>query len=316
MLLIACSHAHAEEKIRLVVMQIQGPGLSSSERTIYRTALVEALSDRYIVLSGGEVDAKVREIFQKESKENISCDTEKCFQDIAVAFQAELIAACTVLKTDGGYMVNLQVNNVIENRSILAGSQPCRGCDQFDVIDKLKMIASNKIKPVPKPKPQADQEVLESSDEFLISVHSLIGIRTLNNDYWAPIEVQSMEGIDIQLGFEEFPLFASFGYSWSAANNEGVRGGITESSVGAGFHVGVFGLSVGAGFSTLTAEYRGAEATSDGLFLSGSGSYMFEEFGIKLGIDGKVVTLASVEILGVSGDVNYLQVSGFLGFEW
>tara|TARA_B100002003_G_C13656745_1_gene333712 strand:+ start:188 stop:496 length:309 start_codon:yes stop_codon:yes gene_type:complete len=76
------SSATAAGKERLVVMQVQGPGLSSSEKNIYRSAIIKGLKDKYTVLSGDQVDAKVNEIFEKESRESLLCDTEKCFQDI------------------------------------------------------------------------------------------------------------------------------------------------------------------------------------------------------------------------------------------
>jgi formylglycine-generating enzyme required for sulfatase activity len=135
------SISHAEQKERIVVMRVLGKGLTNDDRNSYRTAIAQGLSKRYSVLSGNSVDAKVKEIFQKESRKAVECDTEKCFQDIAVAFQAELIAVTTVVKKNGGYILNLQINNVLENRNILSESKPCRGCDDFQVIDELVAMA-------------------------------------------------------------------------------------------------------------------------------------------------------------------------------
>ncbi len=128
-------------KERLVVMQVQGKGISPDEGRIYRNAIVEALSERYEVLSGDDVDAKVNEIFEKESRESIECDTEKCFQDIAIAFQSELIATTTVLKSSGGYMLTVQINNVLDNKAVFTRSRPCEGCNQFAIIGKLREMA-------------------------------------------------------------------------------------------------------------------------------------------------------------------------------
>ncbi len=142
MALIASPALAVEEpKERLVVMQVQGKGVSPDERRIYRNAVVEALSWKYEVLSGDEVDATVQEIFEKESRESIECDTEKCFQDIAIEFQAELIATTTVLKVSGGFMLTVAISNVLENRALFTRSQPCKGCDQFAIINVLKSMA-------------------------------------------------------------------------------------------------------------------------------------------------------------------------------
>ncbi|MEE8483810.1 MAG: formylglycine-generating enzyme family protein [Nitrospinota bacterium] len=119
--------------------------MSDYDRRSYRTAIVEGLRSKYKVLSGDEVDKIVNKIFEKESRENIECDTEKCFQDIAIAFQAELIASCTVVRKSGGYILNLQINNVLENENILSKSVPCEGCNEFKVINVLKSMAGGKV---------------------------------------------------------------------------------------------------------------------------------------------------------------------------
>jgi hypothetical protein len=129
---------------RIVVMAVQGKGLASDERNIYRSALVEALGERYEVLSGDDVDRTVQEIFRKESAESVECDAEKCLQEIAIALQAELIATCTIVKRSGGYLLNFQISNVLENRVIFAKSEPCKDCDEFRIVDVLKVMASGK----------------------------------------------------------------------------------------------------------------------------------------------------------------------------
>jgi formylglycine-generating enzyme required for sulfatase activity len=143
---------NAAEKPLIVVMMVQGANLTNDDRSVYRASIVEGLSNKYTVLSGNSVDAKVKEIFDKESKRSLECDTEKCFQDIAIAFQTELIAVTRVVKKTDGYMLTLQIFNVLENRNILAVSKPCRKCDSFQVIGQLKVMAGgNEAKPVQSP---------------------------------------------------------------------------------------------------------------------------------------------------------------------
>lgn len=152
---------HSAEKPRLVVMQVQGKGLSNDDRNSYRTAIVKGLGTKYEILSGNSVDTKAKEIFQKESSKAVECDTEKCFQDIAVAFQAELIAVTTIVKKNGGYILNLQINNVLENRNILSESKPCRGCDDFQVIDELIAMARSKVSVSATASPTASAPVVQ-----------------------------------------------------------------------------------------------------------------------------------------------------------
>ncbi len=127
-------------KERLVVMKVQGEELSEAEKSIYRNALVEGLSEKYTVLSGDDIDAKVREIAKSEGGESLQCGTERCFQEIVLAFQAELIATAVVMKVSQGYMITVQISNVLENSVIFSKSEPCEGCNEFQVINYLKSI--------------------------------------------------------------------------------------------------------------------------------------------------------------------------------
>jgi len=141
---------------RIVVLQVKGKGLSPDERNYFRTAIVEVLQAGYVVLSGEEVDKKVKEIYEKESREALECDAEKCLQEIGIEFNAELIAKCTVvkMKSQEGYMLTLNINNVFDNKNILAQSKKCPDCDQFDVVSRLKEITAEapNVKPAELPK--------------------------------------------------------------------------------------------------------------------------------------------------------------------
>ena len=132
---------------RIVVMEIQGEGLTGNEKNIYRSALVEGLRGRYEVLSGTEVDNKVKEIFLNESAESLMCDTIKCLQEVSIAMQSELIASCTIIKRETGYLLNFQISNVLENEVVFAKSEPCKDCDEYRVVNVLKAMAAGTALP-------------------------------------------------------------------------------------------------------------------------------------------------------------------------
>lgn len=321
-MVFAPSIAHSAEQERLVVMQVQGPDLSSSERTIYRTAIVKALSDRYIVLSGDDVDAKVKEIFTKESRESISCDTEKCFQDIAMAFQAELIASCTILNADGGYLINLQINNVIENRSILAESEPCRKCKKFDVIDKLKEMASQGsgvtvTKSVELEKP-IESTVLTSLgfENYKLSLNPLAGLRILDKGSWSPVDRQTAIGVDLRISKDNDPLFYLVGYSSSRGSNEGRTGSTSELCAGLGYSLERDSINylVSAGLVSIKANFSNEESSSSGLLLRGA-VFVNKYNNLLYGADFRMLRWTSVEFFGVNGDVNYYQAGLLLELE-
>lgn len=97
-------HKAAEStKERLVLMPLR---ISEEDKDLagsMETALVNGLKQRYDVFSGEQVAQKAHHIFMKESK-NIAhkeCDETLCMQNIAEAFQAELIATVNVTKKEG-----------------------------------------------------------------------------------------------------------------------------------------------------------------------------------------------------------------------
>ena len=106
---------------------------------IYRTALSEALSQQYEVLSGTQVDKKLDELFAEESRK-AECSGEACYKAMVLAFQAERVAIAQVKKLAEGYLLSLQINNLLENKQEYSKTLPCRQCDEFDVQATLKKL--------------------------------------------------------------------------------------------------------------------------------------------------------------------------------
>ena len=137
----------AEAKERLVLMPLQGTGIDSSYKPAMESAIAKGLFDRYKVLYGRNVEEKVKEIYKKLSEETAAgqeCDDTKCMQQIGVEFQAELVATIKVLKNPQGYILVLNIINVLDNELVLSESEPCKGCDEFQVINVLKKMAGGK----------------------------------------------------------------------------------------------------------------------------------------------------------------------------
>jgi len=137
----------AEAKERLVLMPLQGTGIDSSYKPAMESAIAKGLFDRYEVLYGRKVEEKVKEIYKKLSEETVAgeeCDDTKCMQQIGVEFQAELVATIKVLKNPQGYILVLNIINVLDNELVLSESEPCKGCDEFQVINVLKKMAGGK----------------------------------------------------------------------------------------------------------------------------------------------------------------------------
>ena len=131
------------EKERMVLMPLRVPEEDSSLLGAMETALVQGLQQKYEVLSGERVAKKAKEIFDKESHSSAKkeCDETRCMQGIAEAFQAELLATANVTKRIDGYILALSIQNIFDNKVVFSNSTPCKNCDAYQVIDKLKELS-------------------------------------------------------------------------------------------------------------------------------------------------------------------------------
>ena len=147
--------AAAGQKELLVVMPLR---VSEDDRELagaMEAALVEGLESRYKVFSGEQVQQKAREIFRRESTTaKHDCDETRCMQDIAQAFQAELIATANVAKRSDGYFLALSIRNIFDDTVVFSASTPCKNCDAYQVIDRLKQLSGSN-------RPEAAQSAAE-----------------------------------------------------------------------------------------------------------------------------------------------------------
>jgi hypothetical protein len=145
-LLTASSPAYAAKPVkeRLVLMPLRLSDADKSRQAAMETALVQGLQSRYDVLYGEKVARKVKQVFLKESR-NISkkyCDEVRCMKDIAFAFQAELVAIANVSRQDDGYFLALSVQNIFDTKVVHSSSIPCKNCDAYQVVEKLKELGA------------------------------------------------------------------------------------------------------------------------------------------------------------------------------
>jgi len=131
-------------KDRLVLMPLRVPDEDRNLLGSMETALVQGMQAQYEVFSGEQVSQKAKAIFLKESRNAAKkeCDETRCMQDIAIAFQAELIATANVTKRDGGYFMALSIQNIFDNKVVYSNSVACKNCDSFQVIEKLKGLSN------------------------------------------------------------------------------------------------------------------------------------------------------------------------------
>jgi formylglycine-generating enzyme required for sulfatase activity len=134
-------------KERMVLMPLRVADEDKNLLGAMETALVEGLQQKYEVFSGERVAQKAKAIFLKESR-NVSkkeCDETRCMQDIAIAFQAELIASANVTKREDGYFLAISIQNIFDEKVIYSKSTPCKHCDAYQVVEKLKELSGTTI---------------------------------------------------------------------------------------------------------------------------------------------------------------------------
>jgi hypothetical protein len=131
------------DKERLVLMPLRLGEEDKTRQAAMETALAQGLQQKYEVFSGEVVAKKARDIFLKESRNlaHTECDEVRCFQDIAEAFQAELIAIVSVSKEPDGYFLALSIQNIFDHKVVYSNSIPCKGCDAYQVVAKLKELS-------------------------------------------------------------------------------------------------------------------------------------------------------------------------------
>jgi Protein of unknown function (DUF1566) len=199
-------------KERLVLMPLRVSEENRNMQGAMETALVQGLQQKYEVFSGDQVAQKAKEIFNKESHTaKKDCDATRCMQGIAEAFQAELIATANVTRIEGGYLLALSIQNIFDNNVVYSNSLPCKDCDPFQVVDKLKELSGALVKTATAPAapvapPQASKGSNSEDKESL---------------YWSSIkDSQNPDEFDVYLQAYPNGMFAPLAKSRSAALNK------------------------------------------------------------------------------------------------
>jgi len=141
LLICACLSlvSYADSKPNLVLLPLD---VSESEMNLvseFGSALHQGLQDRYTVFFGAAVE---RELDKEYSK--LDCTAESCNQNVAIAFNGELVGDGSVKRVGNGYILKLVIQNVLTNEIIETQTIPCSTCDAFQVITQLKEIGSGK----------------------------------------------------------------------------------------------------------------------------------------------------------------------------
>lgn len=158
-----CVYAEEGSKERLVLMPLR---LAESDRSLQgamESALVNGLQQQYEVFFGERVQQEAKKVFAQESATaKKECDETRCMENIALAFQAELIATATITQQDGGYFLVISIRNIFDSKVVRSESVTCKACDKFEVVEKLKKLVAP-----PENKNTVTQNAVDSANSAL-----------------------------------------------------------------------------------------------------------------------------------------------------
>lgn len=123
----------------LVLLPIGMSENESDYKSEYGAALQEGLQERYTVYYGHEVEKQLEKEYAR-----VDCDEETCAQNVAIAFNGELIADASVKKIENGYLLKLIIRNVLTNKIIETQTDPCEECNYFSVMTRLRAMGSGR----------------------------------------------------------------------------------------------------------------------------------------------------------------------------
>ncbi len=140
-LLLLTFSSYAQKPV-LVLFPVEVEEQDESSAEVFGSALQEGLQDQYVVYYGPSVEAELEIEYEK-----VDCNAERCQQNIAIAFNGELIADASAIRMGNGYILKLVIRNVITGEIIESKTYPCRKCDAFSVIEAFQNNLEIKSEP-------------------------------------------------------------------------------------------------------------------------------------------------------------------------
>jgi formylglycine-generating enzyme required for sulfatase activity len=147
MIFLVSHQAYAGTKPELVLLPLLGTGLNETEKQAFQTAIEDALLKNYLVYSGNQVTDALKK------QTSVDCTAEYCMEQIAIEFQANLIARGQINKENNTYILTIKIKDVSEetHRVVLSKLGDCSACSIIQVSNKIKHMLSSRIDVKPPP---------------------------------------------------------------------------------------------------------------------------------------------------------------------
>lgn len=163
----------------------------------------------------------------------------------------------------------------------------------------------------------------------------IYGTRSMNDDSWEPTDDQEVEGLTVDFGGKNWPVYLAVGYSESEDKGElssfPILGSVDLDSQLSEWDVGVRKIwsvkpvrpYIGGGVAFIDTDAEvssvlGSRSDSDstqGLYVEGGIVWRIGQ-AFNLGIDGRIVEGTDVTLFDQDGDADYWQLGALIGFGW
>jgi hypothetical protein len=151
LILLAPWQPKANAKEVLVLLPINVDASLKNESVLFGTALQQGLSQNFEVFFGPAVEEKLKVEYAKEG-----CTAQSCAQNLAIAFNGELIGDTSIQKLENSYVVQLQINNIVTGKIARSLIEICDNCSKLSLIQFVKNIGlkAGRSNSTPAPLPQ------------------------------------------------------------------------------------------------------------------------------------------------------------------
>lgn len=127
----------ASAKEVLVLLPIQVDKSLEAEAALFGTALQQGLGGGFEVFFGPAVEEKLELEYAKEG-----CTAQSCVQNLAIAFNGELIGDTSIQKLEDSFVVQIQINNIVTGQIADSMIEICSGCSKLQLIQFVRMVGS------------------------------------------------------------------------------------------------------------------------------------------------------------------------------
>lgn len=99
-------------------------------------ALENNLSNDFEVYFGDTVEEKLALEYKKEN-----CTAQSCAENLAVAFNGELIGDASIGKLDDNFIVQVQIKNIVTGQLVESVIEVCEACSPLQLFNFIKQIS-------------------------------------------------------------------------------------------------------------------------------------------------------------------------------